>query len=116
MKTSTDDWSFECKPCGRDGYFFYHEGSRELPFYWEYGGGDVVVIVGIDEPGTFFLRFPWAVERKHEIFDRVAQALLRRSPDCTTEIDHEGLCIYVKTPDANQAMQATAAAPRIDGL
>jgi len=80
--------------------FFYHEGSHELPFYWEYGGGDVVVIVRIDEPGKFVLRFPWAVERKHEIFDRVAQALIRQSPDCTTEIDHEGLCIYVKRPAA----------------
>jgi hypothetical protein len=100
MKTSADDWSFECKTFGRDGYFFYHEGSRELPFYWELGGGDVVGIVRIDEPTKFGLKFPWAVERSREIFARVAQELIRQSPDCTTEIDHERLCIYVKRPAA----------------
>ena len=100
MKTSADDWSFECKPFGRDGYFFYHEGSRELPFYWEMGGGDVVVIVRIDEPDKFGLRFPWAVERRREIFERVAQELIRKSPDCTAEIDDQRFCIYVKRPAA----------------
>ena len=80
MNTSADDWSFECKPSGQDGYFFYHEGSREIPFYWEYGGDDVLVIVRITEPDKFDLRYPWAAGRRHEIFERVAQELIRGRP------------------------------------
>ncbi len=76
MKPSSDDWSFESKPIGQYGYFFYHEGSPEIPFYWEFGGGDVVLIIRIEEPNKFGLRYPWAVERRREIFERVAQELI----------------------------------------
>jgi hypothetical protein len=30
----------------------------------------------------------------------MAQGLIRHAPDCTTEIDHERFCIYVKRPAA----------------
>ena len=96
METSANDWSFECQPAGRDGFFFYHEGSREIPFYWEYGGSDVLVIVRILEPDKFDLRYPWAATRRREIFERVAQELIRGRPTCRTEIDDESFCIYVK--------------------
>ncbi len=96
MKSSSNDWRVECETFGRDGYFFYHEDSRQLPFCWEIGGGDVVGIVRIDEPDKFCLRYPWAIERKREIFERMAQGIIRHAPDCTTEINHEKLCIYVK--------------------
>ena len=61
METSANDWSFECQPAGRDGFLFYHEGSRQIPFYWAYGGGDVLVILRILEPDKFNLRYPWAL-------------------------------------------------------
>src|SRR5262245_38971921 len=97
MNSSTQDWSVECKPSGRDGYIFYHEGSHELPFYWEYGGGNVVVIVRFDEPDRFAARYPWAAERRREILERLAQELIRRqATNCTAEIDEPGLCIYIK--------------------
>jgi len=97
MNTPTEDWSVECKPSGQHGYVFYHEGARELPLYWEYGGGDVIVIVRFDEPDKFALRHPWAVERKREILERVAQELIRQqAPGCRSEIDEQSLCIYVR--------------------
>ncbi len=97
MNPSPSDWSVECKPSGRDGYFFYHEDSREIPFCWEYGGGDTVVIVRIDEPAKFGLRYPWAIERKVEILERVAQEVVRqRAPSCVAVIDEPSLCVYVR--------------------
>jgi hypothetical protein len=100
MNTITD-WSFECQPSGRDGYFFYHEGPREIPFYWEYGGGDVIVIVRFDEPDKFALRCPWATERKREILERVAQELIRQgAPGYRAEIDERNICIYVRQKPA----------------
>jgi hypothetical protein len=97
MKTSTEDWGVECKPSGQHGYVFYHEGAHELPLYWEYGGGDVIVIVRFDEPDKFALGYPWAVKRKREILERVAGELIRQqAPGCRSEIDEESLCIYVR--------------------
>src|SRR5580658_1383794 len=98
MKPSEDNWSLECKPFGQHGYFFYHESSREIPFYWEYGGGDTVVIVRIEKPADFDSGYPWAVARKREILERVAQELIRQqAPYCSAEVDHKNLCIYVRT-------------------
>jgi len=96
MKTPADYWSFECQPSGRDGYFFYHEGSQEIPFYWEYGGGDVLVIVRMTEPDKFDLRYPWVAARRREILERVAQELIRGRPSCRADIDDQSLCIYVR--------------------
>ena len=97
MNSSTQDWRVECKPSGRDGYVFYYEGSQELPFYWEYGGGNVVVIARFDEPDKFAVRYPWAAGRRREILERLAQELIRQqAPSCTAEIDEHGLCICIK--------------------
>src|SRR5437899_5989747 len=97
MKDSSTDWNVECKPSGRDGYLFYHEASREIPFYWEYGGGDVVVIVRLDEPSTWDRQYPWAIARKHEIFERVAHEIIRQqAPACRADIDDEEACTYVR--------------------
>jgi hypothetical protein len=96
MKPSID-WTVEWEPSGRDGYLFYHEGSHELPFYWEFGGDGVVAIIRIDDRAQLEKRHPWAAERKREIFERVAQEAIRqRAPACLAEIDEQGCCIYVR--------------------
>ena len=97
MKPSRENWSLECKPVGQTGYFFYHEDARELPLYWEYGGGDTAVIVRVDDPSMFSLRFPWAVGREREILERVAHELIRQqAPTCRADIDEKNFCIYVR--------------------
>lgn len=50
MEDPDQSWSLECKPFGQSGFVFYHEGSRELPLYWEYGGGDAIAIFRVEEP------------------------------------------------------------------
>ena len=94
MKPTSKHWSVECKPAGRDGYLFYREGLHEIPFYWEFGGGDTVVVVRVDDPSKFNLKYPWAVERKREIFERLATELIRQqAPSCRAEIDDRSICI-----------------------
>lgn len=97
---TTADWSFECEPSGREGCFFYHEGSHEIPFYWEYGGGEFVIAVRFDQPDKFAQRYPWAVERRREILERIAQALIRRSPGCVAQIDEQRIGVYVRQKTA----------------
>ena len=97
MEDTTQSWSLECKPFGQCGYVFYHEGSHELPLYWEYGGGDTVVIVRVEEPEKFGVRFPWAVGRQRLILERIAQELVRQqAPGSRTEIDESELAIYIR--------------------
>ncbi len=97
MTPSAEKWSVECEPVGQSGYFFYHEGSRELPLYWEYGGEDVVVIVRADDPSKFTIRYPWIIGREREILGRVAGEVVRqRAPTCKAEIDEKGFSIYVR--------------------
>ena len=97
MEDTTQSWSLECKPFGQTGYAFYHEGSHELPLYWEYGGGATVVIVRVEEPEEFGVRFPWAVGRQRLILERIAQELVRQqAPGSRTEIDESELAIYIR--------------------
>ena|SRR5436190_23892003 len=97
MTRAAEKWSVECEPVGSSGYFFYHEGSRELPLYWEYGGGDVVVIVRADDPSKFATKHPWINGREKEILERVAgEVIRRRAPGCRPDIDESAFCIYVR--------------------
>ena len=97
MKLPSEDWRLECVPTGRDGFIFYHEGSQAIPLYWEYGGGDVVVIVRMLDPDKFGLKYPWAVGREREIFERIAQEVIQQqAPTCRAKIDEKSFCIIFK--------------------
>jgi hypothetical protein len=97
MTPSAEKWSVECEPAGQSGYFFYHEGTRELPLYWEYGGGDIVVVVRADDASKLTTRHPWIVGREREILERVAgEVVRRRAPTCRAEIDEKAFSIYVR--------------------
>ena len=103
MTYSAENWSLECEPVGRDGYIFYHEDSRELPLYWEYGGGDVVLIVRVDAPTKLAIRWPWVVGRERRILERVARELIRKkAPTCSADIDEKNLCVYLREKKKRQ--------------
>jgi len=108
MKSTTQESSVEYKPSGRDGYLVYHEASGDLPFYWEYGGGDIVVIVRFDEPDKFAVRYSWAAERRGQILERLAQEIIRqRAPTCTADIEERSLCILIKETLSTNPRAAT---------
>ena len=83
-----DGWRIEMPMGGRDGYFGYYEGSRAASFYWEFGSGDVVAIIYIGKASEWSEQYPWAVDRRQEIMERVSQEVIRqRAPTCRADID-----------------------------
>ena len=94
MEDSDQIWSLDSRPSGQSGYVFYHEGSRELPLYWEYGGGDTIAIVSVEEPEKLGAKFPWAVGRERVILERIL--VRQQAPGSLTEIDARDLAIYVR--------------------
>jgi len=97
MHQPPESWSVECTPSGRDGFLFYHEGSQEIPFYWEYGGGDIIAIIRFTEPKEFNRRHPWAASQKEAILKRVAEELVRQqAPTGRAELDYATLTIFLR--------------------
>jgi hypothetical protein len=98
MPTSEEkDWSVEIETSGRSGVISYHEGSRSIPFDWEFGGGDTVATIYLGQPALWNRRHSWAVDRKQEIAERVAEEVIRqKAPDCTADIDLENGSIHLR--------------------
>jgi hypothetical protein len=96
--TEPRNWSVSFGERGRDGYVYYSEFVvRAMSFYWEFGGGDTVAIVSYGSVEEWKKEYPWAVERRPEILDRVAKEVIRqRAPGCRAVIDEKSNCIYIK--------------------
>ena len=97
MNNSTsNDWKIEMPMGGPDGYIGYSEGLNSASFYWEFGGGDVLVIIHIGRPPEWSRLYPWAADRRNEILARVIQDVIRqRAPNCTADTDEESGHIYL---------------------
>ncbi len=92
---------------GRIGRVHYRERAGELSFAWEFGGGDVVVIVHVGTPAEWNASNRWAAERRTEIVRFVAAELVRqKAPACRAEIDDEVGCLYLR-----QTAPASAPSP-----
>jgi len=91
-KSTPPDWRVEIPTGGRDGYVSYYEGLHATSFYWEFGGGDVVVILHTG------LSSPWS-SRQREMMERVIQEVIRqRAPACKPDIDEAGGYVYFREP------------------
>jgi hypothetical protein len=87
---------------GRCGTVTYDEGGgRRLSGYWEFGGsGDVVADVRL---GTIeeWARYPWALPRRAEILQAVADEVVRqKAPSCQAEIDQAAGAIVLRSSGA----------------
>jgi hypothetical protein len=102
MNTSaSSDWRVETPTGGRDGYLGYYEGSNVASFYWELGGGNVLVIIHVGQSSAWSSRFPWAASRQREILERVAHEVIRqRAPACKADIDERAGYIYIRESPA----------------
>jgi hypothetical protein len=89
MNNSTpNDWRVEIVANGRDGYITYREDSDSAKFYWEVGGGDVLAIIHAGKPSMWSYKYPWAVDRRHELLERVSKEVIRqKAPTCTATFD-----------------------------
>src|SRR5689334_4027469 len=83
-----DGWRVELATGGRYGYVGYYEGPGAASFYWEFGGGDVVVIIHIGKASEWSGQYPWAADRRQQIMERLAQEVVRqKAPTCRADVD-----------------------------
>ena len=77
-------------PCGG---VTYHEGAATISFPWEFvSGGDSIVY--IDLSFVNWSNYPWAIERRTEILQRVAQEVIRqKAPNCIAEFKENYIAI-----------------------
>lgn len=73
---------------GRSGSVTYREPAGSLSFYWEFGGGDVVVIISAGAAAVWQQQHAWAFDRRAEILRFVADEVVRqKAPTCRAEIN-----------------------------
>ena len=64
---------------GRSGRVSYSEGLlHSHEFYWEFGGGEAVVLIKVPTPAEWSAVLPWAAARRAEILERVAIEVCRQ--------------------------------------
>lgn len=91
---------------GRSGGVRYRDGHHSIEGDWEFGGGDVVAIVGMGSRADWARVHPGALARRAEILRFVADEVIRqRAPACSAEIDDERGEILLR--------EAPAGGPRI---
>ena len=99
--SSSDQWSVEIVESGRSGSIAYRESGGFISFYWEFGGGDTAAIISVDDFAVWSTRYPWAMERRREILERVSQEVIRqKAPTCRGDIDEQSRYIYIREPAA----------------
>ena len=68
---------------GRCGDIIYSEEGIKAEFYWEFGGG-VLVIIDIPSESHWVNELKFPVSRRKEIAERVAREVIRqKAPNCS---------------------------------
>ncbi|MBK7753720.1 MAG: hypothetical protein IPI41_14270 [Flavobacteriales bacterium] len=101
MRTSSDR-QVDITESGRAGTVTYRDGAGTLSFYWEFGGGDVVAIIQVNDAAAWSAGRSWNAGERAGILRFVADEVIRRkAPGCRAEIDEgkgEILLRQVGTP------------------
>jgi hypothetical protein len=75
---TSQQWSVKITQSGRSGSVDYRETAGCISFYWEFGGGDTVAIISIEDLAVWSTRHSWAVERRREILEESRTRLFDR--------------------------------------
>jgi len=100
----TNNWRVELPSGGREGYLSYCEGDLTASWFWELGGGDVVLIIHLGTVSEWRAKYPWAAERRAEIVERLKQTVIgERGPawKCEMQTRDDGYS-YLLVRDQNQ--------------
>jgi len=93
----SQQWSVEVVESGRSGSIEYRESAGCISFYWEFGGGDTVAIIWVGDLALWGTRYPWAVDHRRAILEKVAHEVVRqKAPKCRADIDEQNGYIYVR--------------------
>ncbi|MBL8696460.1 MAG: hypothetical protein JNJ88_20350 [Planctomycetes bacterium] len=103
--------SVQIQENGRSGHVIYQEGAQKLSFYWEFGGGDVVVVIQTGSAADWS-RHGWALGRRREILQFTADEVIRqKAPSCLAEIDEARGDILLKSGPPPVKTPATGSGP-----
>ena len=81
---------------GRYGYIFYIENETQIPLYYEFGGGDCQLCIGIPDETDWENETHTPLSRRDEILNFVGKTVLREkyTTDRRYEIDDNWINIY----------------------
>ncbi len=90
------DRRVEIVESGRSGSVVYREAGNNLSFYWEFGGGDVLAIVQVND-AAWKTQPDWLAGRRVEILQFVADEVIRqKAPRSRADIDELGGVILLR--------------------
>jgi hypothetical protein len=99
-------WSVAIAENGRGGSILYQEETNCILCNWEFGGGDTVVVIWVEDSSVWIARYPWAFPRRREILERIALEVVRqKTPTCHADIDERNGYIYIREPSAQRAQR-----------
>lgn len=95
---------------GREGAVTYREGSRGITGYQEFGGASVVAIVSMGSVEDWRSRHPWALDRRMQILQYIADEVIRqKAPGCSADINEASGDIVLRKAGASAAGLVRAA-------
>jgi len=81
---------------GRAGSISYHESRHTASFDWEFASPPALAFISGPKAAEWDHACPWASGRQAEIFERVAQEVIRqKAPGCRFELDLRGGVITI---------------------
>ena len=103
---------------GRSGSMTCRQGVHSVEFYWEFGGGDVVVIIQVSDKTNWASPAAWFADRRTELLQVVAaEAIRQRAPGCHADIDEPAGTILLRqgpSPAVDDAKPSTKIAHVLD--
>jgi hypothetical protein len=89
-------WTIDFVDEGRSGTITFRDAGGAQSFYWEYGGGDVVVIITACKDASS------SAARRNAILQRVAnETIHKRAPGTVAEIDYAAGRILLRNRDGS---------------
>ena len=88
--SSSEQRSVKIVESGPSGSIEYRDSAGSMTFYWEFGGGETVAIIWIGDLASWSNKYPWAIDYRARILERVAREVIRqKAPTCRSDIDEK---------------------------
>jgi hypothetical protein len=79
---------------GRTGSVIYTEGEHTARFYWEFGGGEVVVIIDVPPPDEWDRQMTWAAGRRDATLEWIAAEVCKQvCKGCPFRIEERAIVV-----------------------
>jgi hypothetical protein len=95
---TANNWRVVIVEKGPIGSICYYEDSKVASFEWEFGGRDVIAIIHGGSAPEWSEKYPWAADRRLEIFERVGnEAISQRAKTSRASLDEKSGIILLRS-------------------